>query len=201
MGAFECEQNRRSISPLEDSQWIFLTCLTPPQNRFTGFVEASSMHLLEEFQKQLLVPDTWFRTCRPAHFTASAFVYDPTAQKIILLHHKRLNKWVQPGGHCDGNTDFTVVAQKELAEETGLTLTPCCRDPFDLDVHSIPANSFESAHLHYDWRVLFLADSDTPLPQNQEGNEVKWVSVACLSEFTQEGSILRMAGRAKTLRF
>jgi 8-oxo-dGTP pyrophosphatase MutT (NUDIX family) len=128
-------------------------------------------------------------------------VFDPKAAAVLLMHHKKLQKWLQPGGHCDGNSNFIEVAQKELWEETGLKLNPVSSEAFDLDIHSIPASSAESAHLHYDWRVLFTADSRAPMPKNDEGNLVKWVPLLEISEHTREESILRMVRKAETLSF
>ena len=135
--------------------------------------------------------EAWFRTARPSHFTASALVVDFRFRSVLLMRHKKLLKWLQPGGHCDGEQDFVSVAVRELFEETGLELLPLRREAIDFDAHQIPANSKESEHLHLDGRILFAGDSKSPLPKNSESNEVVWVPLDQLASWSQDKSLLR----------
>jgi 8-oxo-dGTP pyrophosphatase MutT (NUDIX family) len=91
----------------------------------------------------------------PGHFTASAFVLAPEKDELVLIHHKKLQLWLQPGGHLEaGDRNVVEAALREVEEETGLrnlvVLDPC----FDLDIHEIPALGGKPAHLHFDVRVL-----------------------------------------------
>lgn len=126
------------------------------------------------------------------HVTASALVADPLKRKVLLLHHKKLDRWLQPGGHCDGNPDTLEVAKTEVLEETGLEILTAESLVFDLDIHVIPERKGIPEHLHYDVRYLFLADSDLPLIQNHETNALKWVSSDEVEILTSEESIVRM---------
>ncbi|MBI1217646.1 MAG: NUDIX domain-containing protein [Rhodobacteraceae bacterium] len=125
------------------------------------------------------------------HVTASGFVVSPDRTMTLLMHHRKLDRWLQPGGHCDGNPDVRAVAAREVAEETGLTdirlLSPRV---FDIDVHSIPARGAEPEHLHYDIRFLFESDSALPVPGNGESLALAWIGLTELERVTRAGSVL-----------
>lgn len=97
-------------------------------------------------------------TYEPGHFTASAFVVSPDRTKLLLILHRKLNLWLQPGGHVEP-TDRTLVeaAEREVLEETGLGELSLDTAIFDLDVHLIPAFGGVPAHFHHDVRSLFVA--------------------------------------------
>lgn len=126
------------------------------------------------------------------HFTASVFVTNELNTKVLLLHHAKLQKWLQPGGHCDGNPDTLEVAKKELREETGLIPDAVYEKIFDIDIHEIPANKSNIAHLHYDIRYLFKCKESQKIIQNNESNGIKWIELAELNNYTIEDSIVRM---------
>jgi 8-oxo-dGTP pyrophosphatase MutT (NUDIX family) len=132
------------------------------------------------------------------HFTASAWVIDVSEHKILLLHHAKLNKWLQPGGHADGEMNTAKVAQKELMEETGLELAqPQIAKIFDLDIHLIPEHKGIPAHHHYDLRYLFLLDQSLSLNRNPESNRLEWVRIEQVEKFcAEEPSILRMVAKS-----
>ncbi|UBM59425.1 NUDIX hydrolase [Marinilongibacter aquaticus] len=126
-----------------------------------------------------------------AHFTASSWVTNFDESEVLLIHHKKLNRWLQPGGHCDGDENVKAVAEKELLEETGLI---CEAEPhiFDLDIHAIPERKGVPAHEHFDIRFLFKADSRQALIQNHETNALKWIPIEELNAYCTEDSMLRM---------
>lgn len=95
----------------------------------------------------------------PGHLTASAFVVTKSRSHIILILHRKLARWLQPGGHIDpGDSSVPEAATREVKEEVGLHLIPSEGKLFDLDVHAIPESQSEPAHKHFDIRYLFAAD-------------------------------------------
>ena len=138
-----------------------------------------------------------------AHFTASALVVSNDFKRVVLLHHKKLEKWLQPGGHADGDSDLAAVALKEANEETGLKgLELVSVDGealiLDLDIHEIPARKTDPSHFHYDVRFLIKAGSDETLVQNHESNQLKWLNTDEARKLTSERSILRMLDKLES---
>ena len=117
------------------------------------------------------------RSLEIGHITASAWLLNKEHTHALLMHHAKLNKWFQLGGHCDGNPDVIAVAIKESQEESGiLGIEPLSAEIFDIDVHLIPANKKEQEHYHYDIRFLLSVTSDEHIVQNSESKELRWVS-------------------------
>lgn len=143
--------------------------------------------------------DCFERTLFVGHVTGSAWILDETRTKVLLMHHRKLDRWFQPGGHCDGNPDVQEVAQREAWEETGVTVKPVSDAIFDVDIHTIPARGQEPEHLHYDVRFLFEADATEPIVINQESKDIRWVPLADVTTLNDEESIGRMV--RKTGRF
>lgn len=137
-------------------------------------------------------PDCFLRSNLKGHITASAFVIDPIAGKILLIHHKKLNKWLQPGGHCDGEEDTLAVAIKEVFEETGLQILRDGQQIVDLDIHTIPDRKEVPEHEHFDVRYLFESDSAKPLAQNHETLALQWIPFEDIRNYTDEASVLRI---------
>jgi 8-oxo-dGTP pyrophosphatase MutT (NUDIX family) len=109
------------------------------------------------------------------------------------MHHVKLNKWFQLGGHCDGNPDVLSVAIKEAQEESGIkSIVPIHKKIFDIDIHLIPANSREKEHYHYDIRFLLQVTSDEQIVQNSESKELKWISKNPHELLTDSPSVVRM---------
>jgi 8-oxo-dGTP pyrophosphatase MutT (NUDIX family) len=132
----------------------------------------------------------------PGHLTGSAWVVNRAGTKVLLLHHGKLNRWLQPGGHADGDFDLASVALREAQEESGLSsLVLLHPHIFDLDIHEIPPHKSEPAHLHFDARFILQADESEPLVLSEESNALAWVELSKLSQFTQEESVLRMRRR------
>jgi 8-oxo-dGTP pyrophosphatase MutT (NUDIX family) len=125
----------------------------------------------------------WQRSYLAGHLTASAWIVDEQHEQALLIHHKKLNCWLQPGGHIDDDATFLDAALREAREETGLTdlaLVPASGASllFDVDVHAIPARRDEPEHFHYDLRFCFEGRRDTKTSLNtDESNDLRWFSL------------------------
>ena len=137
-------------------------------------------------------PDCFHRSCRVGHVTGSAWIVDRTGERVLLTHHRKLGRWLQPGGHSDGETDTLAVALREAEEESGLQVRALDAAIFDLDVHPIPALPGEPAHYHFDVRFLVRAEHDR-FRISAESHALEWVPAEGLGALTNEESVLRMA--------
>jgi len=153
-----------------------------------------------EFVKTTIEP--WSRATLSGHLTASAWVLDRTLTHVAMIHHRKLDKWLQPGGHIE-ETDVSLraAAEREVTEEIGLSRFVARADDaqiFDVDVHPIPARGDVPAHFHYDLRFLFVADThaehDAELQLNaDEAHDCRWFALSALAnDPTLEDSIRRM---------
>lgn len=152
------------------------------KNRFLEFISKNPV-------------DCFLRSNLTGHITASAFVIDPVKHEILLIEHKKLNKWLQPGGHCDGDEDTLAVAIKEVWEETGVVIIPTGQKIIDLDIHTIPERKGVPEHEHFDVRYVFETDSSLPLTQNHETTDLRWIPFEELDNFTRENSIFRIISK------
>jgi 8-oxo-dGTP pyrophosphatase MutT (NUDIX family) len=147
--------------------------------------------------------DCFVRSCAPGHVTASAWVLSPDQTRVLLTHHRKLGRWLQPGGHADGETDLLAVAMREVREETGLGrfvhAHPAGTLPLDVDVHWIPARGDEAAHRHFDVRYLLVAAPGQTTRASEESHALRWIATARLEEVTSEESVLRLARKAREL--
>jgi len=130
----------------------------------------------------------------PGHFTASAFVLSPDRSELVLIHHKKLGIWVQPGGHIDAeDVNLEQTARREVEEEVGLpALVPFGEGGalFDVDIHEIPARKSDPAHEHFDARFAFVASTKT-LVRSEEVADLRWVPLANVASVTSDRSVLR----------
>lgn len=141
--------------------------------------------------------DCFLRSRLAGHLTASCWVLNPEKDNVLLMHHKKLDRWLQPGGHADGNEDLLNVAKKELEEETGLVHFSVNAEIFDLDVHTIPERKDVPEHFHYDVRFLFTATNPNEIQKNHESMELKWVALTDVHELCAgEESIMRMVEKS-----
>jgi 8-oxo-dGTP pyrophosphatase MutT (NUDIX family) len=150
------------------------------------------------FIELLQHPDAYQRTHLPGHITGSAWIINNDATKVLLVEHAKLHKWLQPGGHADGDENVLRVALREANEETGLiNLTTVSDGLFDIDIHAIPARKDLSfpQHDHYDVRFLFRADENDKLLISDESTDLKWISLKELDQFNNETSILRLRSK------
>ncbi|MGE0772315.1 MAG: NUDIX hydrolase [Cyclobacteriaceae bacterium] len=161
------------------------------QNYHTHYFQ--ELQFVQPFLNLLEHPRCYYRDHMPGHLTASAFIVDRDASKVLLVHHAKLNRWLQPGGHADGEEDLTAVALKETWEETGVRNVKMLMPGFfDIDIHPIPARGNVPTHDHYDVRFLLGANSTFPIQVSEESHDVKWVELNDLEHYTREPSLLRM---------
>ena len=141
------------------------------------------------------------RSLLEGHVTGSAWIINECRDKALLTHHKKLDRWLQLGGHADGEPDIVKVSTNEAVEESGLSsLKLFSTDIFDLDIHPIPEHKGIPKHLHYDVRFLFIADEDENLIVSNESKNLNWIPFNKLQEYTQNNeSILRMAKKSKEI--
>jgi 8-oxo-dGTP pyrophosphatase MutT (NUDIX family) len=148
--------------------------------------------------------DPFDRRIPHGHLTGSAFVFTPDGQRVLLLHHRKLDRWLQPGGHADaGEADGADVALREAREETGiaaLCLHPDAPRPLDVDVHVIPARGSERAHLHLDLRYVVMAsDGAALLRSTKETNALRWFGWDEIAGLGLDGGLQRGLAKARRL--
>jgi len=145
-------------------------------------------------------PDAFERTLAAGHVTASAWIVDPARTRALLAHHRKLGKWLQLGGHADGDPDVRRAALREAREESGLTSLRFAADGiYDLDVHAIPARPGEPAHDHYDVRFALEADPAEPLVTSAESHALAWIALGDLPSYGADESVLRLARKTGTI--
>ncbi|MFC1870772.1 NUDIX hydrolase [Candidatus Dependentiae bacterium] len=138
-------------------------------------------------------PNCFERSLESGHITASAFLLNKDHSEALLMHHAKLDKWFQLGGHCDGDPNVLAVAIKEAQEESGiLGISPIHETIFDIDIHLIPANKKEKEHFHYDVRFLLQVTSDEKVIQNRESKELRWIEKNRDTIPTKSMSVVRM---------
>ncbi len=124
--------------------------------------------------------DAHRRTCLAGHLTASVLMWDANHERVCLHHHLKLDRWLQLGGHCDGDANLAACAWRETLEESGIEPAWMSPDPVDLDVHVIPERPArggapeEPAHLHLDVRYLALAPPGATPTCSEESHSVRW---------------------------
>ncbi len=139
-----------------------------------------------------------------AHFTGSAVVTDPAGRRVCLVHHAKLGRWLQPGGHAeeaDGGS-LAATALREAREETGceVRLHPTAPRPFDVDVHPIPGRPEAAAHLHLDLRFLAVAaDPEQMKHDPKESNAAQWLSWDDALAAVDELPLRRMLEKARRI--
>jgi 8-oxo-dGTP pyrophosphatase MutT (NUDIX family) len=135
----------------------------------------------------------------PGHFTASAFVLSPGEDALLLIHHKKLQRWLQPGGHVErDDPSLLEAARREVREEVGIAdVTLLGEGAFDLDVHDIPEHKGDPAHAHFDVRFLFRA----PSLAHQAGSDARaarWVPLREIDLEISDRSVMRAVEKLLT---
>ena len=145
----------------------------------------------------------WRDAFAPGHFTGSALVTSRRRDKVLLMQHKLIGRWMQFGGHADGVPDLARVALREASEESGFpesTFIPC-GGILDIDIHAIPANPKrnEPPHEHFDVRYLLELDEAIPLPPNPERLILRWLPLCEAAQLVAgEQGPLRMLAKLAT---
>ncbi len=145
--------------------------------------EAASVERLRELLAR--APDPFTRDV-PDHVTASAVVARSDGSMFLLVHHRRLDRWLQPGGHVEPE-DASVfeAARREAAEETGVTAfdAPSGGRILDVDVHPVPPRGGKPGHVHHDVRFLLTTTAEAVSPAAAEVRDARWfTAVEALAE-------------------
>ena len=181
-----------------------------PQKKLVELLDAyESWDATEErHRKQILEivresPMWWSRKNLPGHVTASGFVTDPSLNQLLLHHHRKLDRWLQLGGHDDGERDPREAVLREVREESGLSEFSFYGEGelFDLDVHRIPDSKKMQNHLHLDCRFLLVADPAAPLSMAvDESRDLAWFSLEeAVVRMGEEGA-RRVVAKIRALR-
>ncbi len=144
------------------------------------------------------------RRIREGHLTGSAITVSSDGGRVLLLHHRKLGRWLQPGGHAEaGERSGEAVALREALEETGirgLALHATAARPLDVDVHEIPAHAQEPAHEHLDLRYLVIAPVGVPIaPALAELHAIRWVPWVDIPALDPDHGLRRALAKARAL--
>lgn len=147
---------------------------------FRGFL-GSSVHA---FERSHLI----------GHFTGSAWLVSADGERVLLTHHRKLERWLQLGGHADGDADLARVALREAEEESGLRDLVGETSVFDLDRHRIPARGHEPEHWHYDVRYVVRANGSEVFTVSAESHALAWRDITAIAaDSAADPSLRRMA--------
>jgi 8-oxo-dGTP pyrophosphatase MutT (NUDIX family) len=159
----------------------------------------AEMDVVQDFLALLAgAGDPFVRARVDGHFTGSAWVVSADGRRTLLTHHRKLDRWLQPGGHADGDMDLARVALREADEETGVAGLRLGEGDaiFDLDRHWIPERGEVAGHWHYDVRYVVRAGDDEQFVVSDESHDLAWVDVATLADDpASDESMRRMAAK------
>lgn len=171
-----------------------LAALARHAARDLSTAERESLDRIVDFVRR--EPACFERATVEGHITGSAWILDHEHRRALLVLHKKLGFWLQPGGHADGEADVLAVAWREAREESGIeALEPLSREIFDVDVHEIPARKADPAHFHFDVRYAFVAPPGAEPVVSEESNDVRWVERAAIGTYATDASVMRMAAK------
>lgn len=149
--------------------------------------------LFEDFTRRY--PGCCERSLEFGHFTGSAWLVSADGERVLLTHHRKLNRWLQLGGHADGDSDLAGVALREAEEESGLAGLSIDQAIFDLDRHAIPAYGAEPEHWHYDVRFVVRATGTEAFVVNEESHALAWRRIDEIVDDDQADASLRRMAR------
>jgi 8-oxo-dGTP pyrophosphatase MutT (NUDIX family) len=136
------------------------------------------------------------RTTAPGHLTASGVVVDAARRRVLVLQHRKLRRWLQPGGHADGDHELAGVALKEAHEETGIDDLAVLVPAIDLDVHDVDHGDSLGAHRHLDLRFLVAAPPGAVEHGNYESTALRWVDPEELLALSEDPDLVALARTA-----
>jgi len=170
------------------------------QSWLTAFARYAARHPTERAVIDLFTDfaatqvDAAERSLSFGHLTGSAWLVDAAGTRVLLTHHRKLDRWLQLGGHADGDVDLARVALREAEEESGLRDLVVEAEIFDLDRHEIPARGDEPAHWHYDVRHVVRALGGEDFVVSDESHALGWCDIAALAvDESTDASLRRMA--------
>jgi 8-oxo-dGTP pyrophosphatase MutT (NUDIX family) len=136
----------------------------------------------------------------PGHITATGFVYAPDGERLLLVHHRRLDRWLLPGGHVDKqDAEIWDTARREVVEETGVQLAAEAMPRLaGLDVHGIPGKRGEPYHLHHDLIFQFQAIGEE-LHVSEESRAVVWCAPGEFDRYDLPDNVRRTYARVREL--
>lgn len=138
--------------------------------------------------------DPFDRARLAGHFTGSAWLVDRAGRRVLLTHHRKLGRWLQLGGHADGDRDLSNVALREAQEESSLQGLRVEAELFDLDRHWIPGRGDVPGHWHYDVRYVVHAGDDEAYVVSEESHDLAWREIAAIEDDpSADASLQRMA--------
>jgi len=135
----------------------------------------------------------------PGHITATSVVLSPDSRHVLLVHHRRLERWLLPGGHVErGDASLEASARREVMEETGAVLSAEPAMLVGMDVHGIPPRKKEPYHQHHDLIFAFRA-ADLVVRVSEESREVRWCEISDeeFRKYALPEPIVRAVGRAR----
>ena len=155
---------------------------------------------VESFQKQMLDlldlsgEDSLNRNHPKAHFTCSAFIFSEQGQ-CLALFHKKLQRWLQPGGHVEYKDQTPLAAALREAQEESylMDLVPLYPFPIDLDIHRIPARKDEAEHFHYDIRYALLTKTPQKAMLSYESTGLSWLNQDTLEDWINSAESISRA--------
>jgi 8-oxo-dGTP pyrophosphatase MutT (NUDIX family) len=156
--------------------------------------DARDEAVLLRFRDFLALPDPFLRGDAEGHVTASAIVVLPPGDRVVLVSHRKLGGWLQPGGHVEAEDGSVFeTALREVREETGLDrlASPLGHSILDLDVHAIPAFGHEPPHFHYDVRFLLTSEDGGQLADGAAG-----FPLDAIAGLDRDGSLERAVRKA-----
>ncbi len=150
-------------------------------------------------------PDIWLQSCLEGHITGSALIIDVASKNVLLMYHRKLQLWLQMGGHGEGELDPSQIALREAIEESALpdlTFFPVSKQPIfvDVDAHSIPARNDVPEHYHLDFRYLLLTSSPESIRlASAEAHDLRWFSFSEIPALPLKPATLRLIKKAERL--